>query len=234
MDSLFFEMLNKLGMIILLTAVITKFRFFKGFITKDKYNKKEIILSGVFFGFIGVLGTYFGIHINGAIVNARIIGPAVGGFFGGPIIGLIAGFIAGIHRFLVDPTAFTSIPCALSTLFEGIVAGLLSKSFYKSANKWVFGFSIGLVSEFMHMVLVLIIARPFVDAFNLVKIIAFPMMFSNALGIAVFIAFIEAIYSEQEAVAAHQAQIVLKIANKTLKYLRVLPSIGFNRIYLAF
>ncbi|BEP30223.1 LytS/YhcK type 5TM receptor domain-containing protein [Helicovermis profundi] len=220
MISLFFEMLNKLGMIILLTAVITKFRFFKGFITKDKYNKKEILLSGIFFGMIGILGTYFGIHINGAIVNARIIGPAVGGFFGGPIVGLLAGLIAGTHRFLIDINGFTSLPCALSTLLEGIIAGLLSKYFYKSSNKWVFGFSVGLVSEFMHMILVLIIARPFVEAFDLVKIIAFPMMFSNSLGIALFIAFIESIYKEQEAIAAHQAQTVLKIAKKTLKYLR--------------
>jgi len=220
MVILFYEMLNKLGLMILLTASITKFRFFKGLIVKDKYTKKEILFSGILFGIIGIMGTYFGIKVDGAIVNARIIGPAVGGFFGGPIVGLISGFIAGFHRYLIDMDGFTSVPCALSTFSEGIAAGLLSKYFYKSDNKWLFGFSMGLISEFLHMVLVVVFAKPFIDAFNLVRMIAFPMMLSNAIGIAIFIAFIEGIYNEQESVAAHQAQTVLFIAKKTIKYLR--------------
>ncbi|EGD49902.1 signal transduction histidine kinase, LytS [Thermoanaerobacter ethanolicus JW 200] len=53
----------------------------------------------VIFGVIGIAGTYVGVPIKDAIANSRVVGPMVAGLIGGPLVGLGAGLIAGVHRF---------------------------------------------------------------------------------------------------------------------------------------
>jgi len=74
--------------------------------------------------------------------------------------------------------------------------------------------------ELLQMVIILTLAKPFSAAWELVKVIWFPMTFVNSCGIAIFILIIDNIFKEQERVGALQAQLALDIATETLPYLR--------------
>jgi len=218
------HLVNRIGTLIILAFIMSKINLFKKLVVKKNITFKEKIALGIIFGTIGIIGTYTGIVINGALANSRVIGVLVGGLLGGPFVGIFAGFIAGIHRWGVDIGGFTALACGISTIIEGILAGSLSKKFNRSQNKWGFALIIGMVAEVIQMLIILIVAKPFADAVDLVKIIGLPMILANSIGSAMFIGVTESIFKERDRAAAYQAQIALKIANKTLEFLRK----GFN------
>lgn len=216
---------NRVGIIIVLAFILSKVNVFRHLLEKNKIGYKDKIILSVFFGLFGIFGTYSGIPIRGALANSRVIGVFVGGLLGGPFVGAISGIIAGGHRWIIDIGGFTALACALSTITEGLMSGFLSKKFYETDNKWLFALAAGAIAEMLQMVIILMVARPFDMAVRLVEIIAIPMIVANAIGISIFIGIIETIFKDQEQAAAIQAQRALKIANKTLKYLRK----GFNK-----
>lgn len=219
------SLMSQALIIIVFTLLLSKFELFKNIIIQNKkspwLNKVILIL---FFGSIGILANYTGVPFHGALANSRVIGAFIGGILGGPIVGLFAGLMAGIHRWLIDIGGFTSIACMSATIFEGLVAGFLSKSFYRCKEKWFFSFISTALLETAHLLIVILIARPFSEAVELVQIIFVPMIVANSIGICIIIAIIESIFKEQDRIAADFAQIALKIAEKTLPYFRK----GFN------
>ncbi|NPV42784.1 MAG: sensor histidine kinase [Firmicutes bacterium] len=217
-------LMNSVGIIILIAFLLSRTVLFKNLIVKKKVNLKEKILLSLIFGAFGIIGTYTGFPIRGAIANARAVGAIIAGLLGGPFIGMATGFIAGFHRWVIDIGGFTALACGLSTFAEGIIGGLFHQKLKKTNNKWKLAFFVGVISELTQMVIILIVAKPFSEALDLVKIIWFPMTFANSFGVAIFMLIIEEIYLEWERAGAAQAQLALKIANKTLPYLRK----GFN------
>ncbi|MBN2797489.1 MAG: histidine kinase [Clostridia bacterium] len=221
MFTLFFELANRVGFLIMISFVFSRTKPFKHiFVTNIKLKFTDQLIMACVFGGLGILGTYTGIDFKGAIVNTRVIGVVVGGLIGGPIVGMLSGFIAGLHRYLIDPLGPTSISCAISTLVEGTLAGYLSISFVKSKNPILFAWVTGTVAEFLQMVIIIIVARPYAYATNLVSIIGMPMIIMNAIGISVFIAIVDNIKKLQDSEAALRAQQTLKIADETLQYFR--------------
>ena len=107
----------------------------------------------------------------------------IAGLLGGPIVGLGAGLIGGIHRYFLG--GFTAIPCALATVIAGLAGGII--------YKWRKGEFIGIrgavlfavVMESLHMGLALLIARPFAQALEVVRLISLPMILANAAGMAI-------------------------------------------------
>ncbi len=217
------NLINRIGIIITIAFILSKIKLFRQLVAKDIISYKDKFILSIFFGLFGILGTYSGLPIKEAIANSRVIGVFVGGLLGGPFVGLVAGLIAGLHRFVLG--GFTALACAVATISEGIAAGMLSKRFYKKDSKWDYSLIIALIAESIHMLIVLGLSRPFSEAFNLVELIAIPMIVANSIGVGIFIGIIESIFKEEERAAAFQAQRSLKIANRTLKYLRK----GFNK-----
>lgn len=221
---IFKSLINRVAIIILLAFFMSKIGLFRKLISKQDINVKDKILLSFIFGIYGIIGTYTGIPISGAIANARVVGVFVGGLLGGPFVGALSGIIAGGHRYLIDIGGFTAFACALSTLMEGIMAGFLKKRMEKYEDKLAFSLIAGMAAEVLQMIIILIFAKPFSKALSLVKIIGIPMIITNGIGIAVFIAITDSIFKDLETAAAYQAQLALRIANKTLKYFRK----GFN------
>ncbi len=211
---------NRVGIILVLAVILSKIGLFKKFVSKQNINLKDKIFLAFLFGGFGIIGTYTGIHIQGAILNARVVGVFVGGLLGGPFVGTLAGVIAGGHRMLINIGGFTSLACAISTIAEGILAGLLRRKFEKSKSRVIFALITGFIAEIMQMLIILIVAKPYEAAMELVKIIGIPMILANGIGIAIFIAIIDSILKEIENESVYQAKIALKIADKTLKYFR--------------
>ncbi len=215
-----FALVNRLGLIIILAVIISKIGIFKRLIIKRNASKKDKLILAAVFGLIGVLGTYSSVPVNGALANTRVVGVMVGALLGGPLVGLGAAIIAGGHRFLIDIGGFTAVACGISTIVEGLMGGYFYYYLRDKKQKWKYALGFGMLAEVVQMAIILLIARPFADALALVQIILIPMVFVNAIGIALFVGILENIYNEQERIAAGQAEKALNIANLTLPYFR--------------
>lgn len=214
------NLISNMSIILLIAYFLSKLKVFKNLVIGKKNTLAGKLMMAVIFGLIGILATYTGISVNGAIANSRIIGVLVGGIFGGPLVGLGAGLIAGFHRWAIDIGGFTALACGLSTVVEGTIGGLASKRFKKIHHNWIFAFMAGMLAEIIQMLIILIVAKPFQEAWELVKIIWIPMVLFNPMGISLFVGFIDRIYKEQEKEAALQTKLALDIADRCLSYLR--------------
>lgn len=219
------NLFNKLGLIVLFAFFLSRSDFIKGYLIKTKTTAKDKVIFSLIFGLVGIIGTYSGIPVNGAIANSRSVGVIVAGIFGGPTIGLAAGLIAGIHRMLMPTGRFTAIACGLSTIIGGLIAGYASGYLQRQKRQWLFGALLTIFIEAIQMFMIVLIARPISDAINLVQIIFVPMAFINAFGTGAFILLIEQIHQENENIAAAKASLALRIATKTLPIFRK----GYNR-----
>lgn len=211
---------NKMGLIIILAVILSKLAIFKRLATKQDLALAQKLFMAVVFGLFGILGTYFGVAVKGAIANSRAIGVIAGGLLGGPFVGIGAGILAGLHRWAIDIGGFTAFACAISTIVEGFIGGYAYHVIKNMKHKWIMALFIGIICELLQMLIILAIAKPFAAALDLVQTIIMPMVAVNSLGIALFIAVTENIFTEASRVKAAQAQLVLKIANKTLPYFR--------------
>jgi two-component system sensor histidine kinase LytS len=214
------NLISNMSIILLITYFLSKTTIFKNLVTGRQNSLFHKLLMAVIFGLIGILATYTGTSVNGAIANSRIIGVLVGGIFGGPLVGLGAGLIAGIHRWAIDIHGFTSFACCLSTVVEGVIGGLVAERIKNKAHNWVHAFIVGMFAEILQMFLILTFAKPFPEAWELVKILWIPMVMFNPVGISFFVGFIDGIYKEREKEAALQTKLALDIADRCLAYLR--------------
>lgn len=220
---------NNLGYILLIAFFVSNINIFKNLIQKDESRKRNLILLSLIFGTFGILGTYTGTEINGAIANTRIIGIMSGGILCGPFVGIASGLIAGIHRFLLDPNGVTTIPCSITTIISGVVSGYIYTK-AASSKKWIWGLFTGLAIQSFEMILIMIMVPDINIARNIVRSIYFPMSFANAIGIAILILIIQKIFKEKDEISAEQAQVALEIANKTLPYFREMDEHSLEKI----
>ncbi|MBI9109224.1 MAG: histidine kinase [Spirochaetales bacterium] len=208
------------GLILFFAFLFTRIGFFRQTMMLQRASIHGRIVFIIYFSIIGIIGTYTGIPIMGALANARVVGVFVGGLIGGPVVGISTGIIAGFHRWAIDIGGFTAFACMLSTITEGLLAGLLSSQIRKFNNKWIFAAIWGAAAELIQMGIILLIAKPFPEALELVRIIALPMILGNAVGIGMFIAVTEDTFREAERIAVRQSHLVLSTARETIQYLR--------------
>lgn len=229
MINLFKNLINNLIYVTVIAFIISNLSVFKKIIQKDEFKKSDRIILSVTFAVFGIISTYTGTDVNGAIANTRIIGIMAGGILCGPFVGIVSGIIAGIHRFFYDIGGITSVPCAITTVLAGFISAFIYKK-CKRFDKWFYGLIGGIVVESIEMLLILLISKPYTSALYIVKSIYFPMSFTNALGICILILMIQRALTEKEQIAAVQAQLALEIANKTLPYFREVNSDSLKKI----
>ncbi|MGF1722250.1 sensor histidine kinase [Vibrio kyushuensis] len=181
----------------------------------------------ILFSLFCILGTYFGLQINDAIANTRAIGAVMGGLFGGPVVGFFVGLTGGMHRYSLG--GFTDVACAISTTAEGLIGGLLHIYFVrKNKISLLFSptvvFGVTLFAEIVQMLIILVVAKPFVQAYALVSDIAAPMIIANSFGAALFMSILQdrkTIFEEYSATFSRRA---LNIAERSVGIL----ALGFN------
>lgn len=220
MTDLLWGLTTKVSLVFLVIYIFSSTKMFNKILHNRKFTLRDQIIVSLVFGFMGILGTYSGIPYMGAIVNNRVIGVVVGGLIGGPVVGVLAGLIAGGHRFFIDIGGFTALSCGISTALEGLIAGLLSQYFFRSKNKIMFGFFAGVITETVQMIVILIVAKPFVDALNLVRTISVPMILTNSIGIALMIVIYQNMLKNSDMQGAFRSEQALRIARETMKDLR--------------
>ena len=219
MTSLLINLLERLGIFAIVFILIMRFDIFKRLLIGNVSRYEKLSLS-MLFGLFGIAGTYMGVPIQNAIANSRVIGVVLGGILGGPLVGAAAGVIAGGHRFLIDIGGFTAVACGLATIVEGLAGGLIYHRLKRSPFDPEVAFITGVIVETLQMVILLIIPKPFQAAVRLVSLIGLPMILINSFGLALFVVMVASVYKEKERFAAFQAQTALKIALRTLPFLR--------------
>ncbi|GLO61780.1 sensor histidine kinase [Vibrio sp. MACH09] len=181
----------------------------------------------VIFSLFCIMGSYFGLQINDAIANTRAMGAVMGGLFGGPVVGFAVGLTGGVHRYTLG--GFTDLACAISTTAEGLIGGLLHAYLIKKNKpEQLFNplvvFSITFFAEVIQMLIILLVAKPFDQAFQLVSTIVTPMIIANSVGAALFISILQDRKTIFEKYSATFSRRALTIAERSVGIL----STGFN------
>lgn len=220
MNSIFFNLLLNIGLLVLIATGLTKFSVVRQMFLDDNRPVANRFGLAIIFGLVSILSTYTGIRTNGAIINTRVIGVLTAGLLGGPYVGIGAGIIAAVHRYLFDIGGFTAVPCMLSTIMEGLIGAAFSKSFRVGKIKLGGVFFITMLAEVGQMLIILMLAQPFSAALELVKIIALPMITMNAVGMVIFITTFDRVLIEEESEFAKRMRLVFDIADRSLPYLR--------------
>ncbi|WP_243292318.1 sensor histidine kinase [Bacillus sp. FJAT-47783] len=232
MFILLLTMLERIGIIVTVAFIMTRFRFFRQMIRSEKVSSKQQLIAIVFFGLFGIIGTYTGIALNAetheydrwvnnlqqseAIANSRVVGIIIAGLFGGFRMGIGAGLIAGIHRFSLG--GYTALACGVSAVVAGIIASFFHKKL--TQIRLFTALLVGAFAEAVQMLLIVLIAQPFDLAVSLVEEIAFPMIVANGLGTALFLLIIQSVLKEEEKAGAVVTQKSLKLAEQTVPFLR--------------
>lgn len=215
--ELLFTLFKSMSVIVTFAYILSRLSSVKH-IFADNFNKYKKIFLTVFFAILSILGTFLGIIIMDAYANIRAIGALMAGLLGGPIVGITAGLIAGLHRFSLG--GFTALACAVGTTTSGLIGGLFYKKYKNNEINFKNGFIIGVFALAVEMIIVIIFSRPLAQAIELVKIIAIPMILSNSLGIAIFISILNKVKEDNQKIRALQAEKVLSIADRSLPLLQ--------------
>ncbi len=179
------SLINELAVILIVAYLITRTNLYIDVIVNKKLTFKNSIILILVFGGFAIYGTVNGIQTNNVILNVRGIFPAFAGLIAGPIVGLGAGLIGGIHRYFYL-SGGTSIGGAVITILGGLIGGLI--------YKWNKGKIIGILGavvfdvllELFHVGLnvVLGIFTNF-DPWTTMKPLMGMMILMNAIGMAV-------------------------------------------------
>nr|WP_319553675.1 sensor histidine kinase [uncultured Vibrio sp.] len=224
--ELVISLLQQMCVYLVLAYMLSKTPIILPLLSISSRLSHRLICYVLFSGFC-ILGTYFGLHINDAIANTRAIGAVMGGLFGGPVVGFAVGLTGGIHRYTLG--GFTDLACAISTTAEGVIGGLLHVYLIKrNKGALLFNpsvvFSITFVAEVVQMILLLAVAKPFDQAYELVSAIAAPMIIANSFGAALFMSILQDRKTIFEKYSATFSRRALTIADRSVGIL----SNGFN------
>ncbi|CAH1585425.1 LytS/YhcK type 5TM receptor domain-containing protein [Vibrio rotiferianus] len=224
--ELVISLLQQMCVYLVLAYMLSKTPIILPLLSISSRLSHRLICYVLFSGFC-ILGTYFGLHINDAIANTRAIGAVMGGLFGGPVVGFAVGLTGGIHRYTLG--GFTDLACAISTTAEGLIGGLLHVYLIKrKKGSMLFNpsvvFSVTFVAEIVQMIVLLAVAKPFNQAYELVSAIAAPMIIANSVGAALFMSILQDRKTIFEKYSATFSRRALSIADRSVGIL----SNGFN------
>ena len=190
--TLIVSLLQQMCVYVVIVYLLSKTPLFQP-LTQVTIRVPNKILCYLIFSAFCIMGTYFGLRIDNSIANTRATGAVLGGIVGGPLVGFLVGLTGGIHRYSLG--GFTSFACMVSTVAEGVLGGLVHRYYLKQRqterlfNPWIV-FTVALAAEFLQMGIILLLARPFDQAWHLVQNIAAPMLVANTLGAAMFMSMI--------------------------------------------
>lgn len=177
-------------------------------IRKIPYIVRQVVI-GILFGGLAVLGTEFGIKLDGAVINARDASPICAGLLFGAPAGIIAGFIGGIERWfavLWGAGEYTRLACSISTLLAGVFAAALRKFMFDDKKpKWYYGLATGVITEVIHMLMIFLTNMNDVStAFSFVRACSLPMVAVNGIAVMLASIFLSILSSGEKKTVRHE------------------------------
>lgn len=190
MINLIYHMILNIGLLLIFTLSLSQIKIIQEAFLTNHHTRKSKILLILIFSLMGILSTYSGVFVNGAIANTRVVSVMLAGILGGPQVGLAVGIIAGMHRYAIDLQGLTGLACCISTILEGVLAGWLHSRLQTKNSKWLI-FWVTFAAEVMQMIIILAVAKPFDEALKLVSVISIPMIIFNSVGVVIMLIMIE-------------------------------------------
>lgn len=196
--------------------------------SKMSYIAKQVI-TGIMFGGLAILGTEFGIKIDGAIINARDASPICAGLLFGAPAGIIAGIIGGVERWLAviwGAGEYTQLACSVSTVLAGTFAAALRKYMFDNKKpKWYYCLAIAVITEIVHMLMIFLTNMNDVrTAFSFVRICSLPMIAVNGLAVMLAGALLSLLSVREHKTAHHDLK---NISQSFQRFLLVCVTAGF-------
>ena len=211
MEAFFSKMIGTLAVILVVSASIGGSDLLLKF-QNEKRKWQYPLIVGLLGGVFGIYGNISGVTLNGAVVSVRDIGPMLAGFTGGPLGGLIAGAIAGVHRLTMG--GITAKACVVATCCIGTICGLILNRWHRVREKPLYALLVGALMEVFHLCVVLAMVRPFTAALDIVKQIAIPFVLVNAVGFAMMISIITSTERQRTLIVERsRMQSELEVAN---------------------
>ncbi len=146
------------------------------------------LIIGLAFGGLAILGTEWGIPMNGAQANCRDAAVLCAGLLFGAPCGIIAGIIGGVERWIAvawGVGTYTRVACTISTILAGFYAAALRKFMFEDKKpSWSLALAIGVVMEVFHLTMVFL--TNMADAANAaetVRACAVAMISANGLSV---------------------------------------------------
>ncbi|NDL65914.1 sensor histidine kinase [Enterobacteriales bacterium SAP-6] len=219
---------ERAALMLICLFLLTRIRQFRQLLQKEQHTAQELTAVTAIFSLFAIFSTYSGIHVEGSLINVRIIAVMSGGILFGPWVGIATGTIAGVHRYLIDIDGPTSVPCLISSVVAGFVSGYVKLKVIKE-HRWGIGILGGMLCECLTMLLVILWAQPMSLGLDIVSKIALPMILGG-VSIGMIVLLVQGVEDEKEVIAARQAKLALDIANKTLPYFRHINSESLTTI----
>lgn len=196
--------------------------------SKMSYIARQLI-TGIMFGGLAILGTEFGIKIDGAIINARDASPICAGLLFGAPAGIIAGIIGGVERWLAviwGAGEYTQLACSVSTVLAGAFAAALRKYMFDNKKpKWYYCLAIAVITEIVHMLMIFLTNMNDVrTAFSFVRICSLPMIAVNGLAVMLAGALLSLLSVREHKTAHHDLK---NISQSFQRFLLVCVTAGF-------
>lgn len=234
MKELTFILVERVGLLLIIAFVLTRIPGFR-FLLYREVNIKMTIIHIFIFGIFGIVSSTLGIVIEGntimthglifsaesneMVISLSLVAIVIAGLLGGPIVGLGAGIIVGIHLFFLGGIGWFSN--VLINPLTGLLAGLTGRFFSKErVISPVQALFIGVFPPILQMQLLLILHPEKQEVVDVVNTVGLPLVLSNSIGIAIFTAMIGIIIKEQENEAAEATKQALAIAEEALPFLK--------------
>lgn len=92
--ELILSLLQQTSIYLIVAYFLTKTPLFMPLMTSPLIFRDKL-LCYLLFSIFCIMGSYFGLHIEGAIANTRAMGAVLGGLIGGPMVGFAVGLTGG-------------------------------------------------------------------------------------------------------------------------------------------
>lgn len=219
-DSLLFSLILNISLLVLMATILTELRPLRTMISQQDRPVRNQLILGLIFGLLSICSTYTGLSFQGAVVNTRVVSTAAAGLVGGPVSGVCAGLMSGVHRYFYHPESFTSLACAVGTFCFGVIGAAGWRGFHRRGRRSRDLVWIVILSELVQCALILLLARPFSSAVALEKAILLPKAAVNSVGLVSFMRILDRLNRDLTFELAEQRAAALLIAQECLPYLR--------------
>ncbi len=199
----YLDIFKILSVFLILMLIATKTRFFKN-ILHFKETKRDLVFAAIVFSVLGCLASVYVIPVNDSLINVRDLVILIGGLFGGPIVGIPSGIIAGGFRFMIGGA--TDIPCAVATVIAGFIGSLL---YIFNGKKFLRGFP-SVILAFLYtgfQMFLILVMTPKNISINYVNDIFPPMLLAAVLGMILFLMIIKEIKSDKSNISYEELRI---------------------------
>lgn len=151
MGVLLVEIIKNISVIAVAVYIITQCKPFRRAINQSDYSNKDKCILVFVFGILSAVGNYLNVPFSqDAMAHTRLIGTIIGGLFGGPIVGLGAGFIGMVPRLFIPVSSLDVILAAMAAnVVIGGLAGYISRIVEARCITLSIAFIVAIVSEFI-------------------------------------------------------------------------------------